>query len=101
MAGRRKGTPKTGGRKRGTPNRRSAEAIKKAAAAGMLPHEFLCAVARGEEIDGHKPTFQERMTAARDAAPFYAARLTKNEHTGPDGEPLFPLKIEIEFVGGQ
>jgi len=35
---------------------------------GELPHEFLLRVARGEEIDGHIPTFAERIDAAKAAA---------------------------------
>jgi hypothetical protein len=41
-----------------------------------LPHEILLAIARGEPLDGHKPTFAERMDAAKAAAPYYGARLS-------------------------
>ena len=41
----------------------------------MLPHEFLLRVVRGEEIDGYKPTFHDRMFAAKSAAPYFAPKL--------------------------
>ena len=72
---------KTGGRQKGTPNRRNAEMVARAEEAGMLPHEFLAAVARGEEIDGHLPTFEERVDAAKAAAPFYAPKLAATQVT--------------------
>lgn len=47
----------------------------------MLPHEFLAAVARGEMIDGHLPSFDERLDAAKAAAPFYAPKLAATQVT--------------------
>lgn len=70
---------KTGGRQKGTPNRKNAETIAKAAEVGMLPHEFLAAVARGESVDGYVPTFEDRLDAAKAAAPFYAPRLASTQ----------------------
>lgn len=67
------------GRKAGARNKRTAETVAKAQAAGMLPHEFLAAVQRGEEIDGHKPTFEERLDAAKAAAPYFAPKLSNIE----------------------
>lgn len=79
--GRKPGTPKTGGRVAGTPNKRSLNAIARASEKGMLPHEFLAAVARGEEIDGVTPTFEQRVDAAKACAPFYAPRLSSTNAT--------------------
>lgn len=70
------------GRKKGQRNKRTVETIKRAAVGGLLPHEFLAAVAQGREFDGHKPSFQERMKAAADAAPYYAPRLQNTAHSG-------------------
>lgn len=67
------------GRKRGSRNKRSAETVARAKAAGMLPHEFLCTVSQGRAIDGHAPSFSERLDAAKAAAPFYAPKLTAIE----------------------
>lgn len=64
------------GRKPGAVQKVTREARKVAAEKGMLPHEFLAAVARGDVIDGHEPTFEERLDAAKAAAPYYAARLS-------------------------
>ncbi len=64
------------GRKVGSVNRMSAKARQEAAKLGELPHAFLARVARGEEIDGHKPTFAERIDAAKAAAQYFAPRLT-------------------------
>jgi hypothetical protein len=63
------------GRKAGARNKRTAAAIEAAQANGQLPHEFLCAISQGKEIDGHVPTFAERLEAAKAAAPFYAPKL--------------------------
>lgn len=72
---------KTGGRQKGTPNRKNAETIARATEAGMLPHEFLAAIARGEMIGDHEPTFEERMDAAKAAAPFFAPKLASTQVT--------------------
>jgi hypothetical protein len=48
----------------------------------MLPHEFLCAVAQGRVIDDHTPTFEERLDAAKAAAPYYAPKLQSTAHSG-------------------
>lgn len=84
-------TPRTGrprGRPKNARNKRTAETVAKAAQLGMLPHEFLCAVAQGRKIGDHVPTFAERMVAARDAAPYYAPKLAATEVSGPDGGPI-------------
>ena len=62
----------------------SAEVVESAAATGMLPHEWLLAVMRGEQINHYAydaesseivevivlPTFADRMEAAKAAAPY-------------------------------
>lgn len=83
------------GRKPGAPNKRTADTIAKAEATGLLPHEFLLAVTRGETIDGHTPTFDERKDAAKAAAPYFAPKLASLEHAGPNGQPLQPPTITI------
>lgn len=61
-----------------------------------FPHEILLAIARGEAIDGHVPTLDERMTAARIAAPYYAPRLASVTHDAAgDGKVVVEL---VEFV---
>jgi len=91
------GPGRGGGRKPGSVNRLAKDAIVAAKATGVLPHEWLLSVARGEPI-AHKrwdikrdengkeisrelvdeviyPDFPVRMDAAKSAAPFYAPRL--------------------------
>lgn len=92
------------GRPAGSRNRRTSETLAKASAAGLLPHEFLCAVARGEVIDGHAPTFAERMTAAAAAAPYFAPRLAQIDATTDAtvhvirAEPLTPEERDAEWL---
>ena len=51
----------------------------------LMPHELMLKIARGETIDGHKPTFKERFAAAKQALPYYAPRRApeKGEDQGP------------------
>ena len=83
-----KGLPKTGGRKKGSVSKEKRAMVAKAAAAGLLPHEFLCAISQGQTIDGHKPTFEERVSAAVEAAPYYAGKRATVAHTGVDDGPI-------------
>lgn len=67
----------------------SAETVEAARATGMLPHEWLLAVMRGEQINHFAydydsqeiievivlPTFADRMEAAKSAAPYFANKL--------------------------
>lgn len=75
-----------GGRQKGQPNKKNRETIERAAATGLLPHEFLLAVSQGQLVDDYRPTFEDRMKAALGAAPYYAPKLSasenKNEHKG-------------------
>jgi len=87
------------GRKVGAIQKVTREARAKAAATGLLPHEFLLAVSRGEMVDDHKPSFEERLDAAKAAAPYYAPKLSSIEASGPDGGPI-PHRVEVEFVDG-
>ena len=91
------GGPRIGaGRPRGAKNKISKAAIKAAKETGVLPHEWLLSVARGDAIeqkrheivrdkDGNEtkivvaemiyPDIGVRMDAAKAAAPFYAPKL--------------------------
>ena len=85
------------GRPKGARNKRTVRMIEQAQSLGLLPHEFLAAVARGEgfdvqlfDEDGEPvgapfktyPTLSERIAAASTAAPFFAPRLAHVEHAG-------------------
>lgn len=67
------------GRPKGSRNALSMAARAEAQATGLLPHEFLLAVTRGEAVDGYKPTFEDRLEAAKAAAPFYAPKLASTQ----------------------
>ena len=69
-------------------NRRALRAARAQQRSGnaLLPHELLLKIARGAVIDGHRPSFAERMAAARQAQPYFAARLAPER--AKDNEPL-------------
>ena len=81
---------KTGGRTKGTPNRKTQEIVEKAEASGLMPLDFMLSVLRDE-----RQTFDNRMWAAEKAAPYVHAKLASVEHSGPDGEPLGPTIIQL------
>ena len=93
-----KGGPGRGqGRKPGSVNKLAQEAVLAAKETGLLPHEWLLKVSRGEPIEQKRwkdvldadgkvidrelveevlyPDFGTRMDAAKAASPFYAPRL--------------------------
>lgn len=95
------------GRKPGSVNKNSSMQAKAAKAAGLLlPHEWLLGVMHGTEkvrdfekaADGNLieierlPSFEERLDAAKAAAPFYAPKLAaKAIVEKPDGNPIDEL----------
>ena len=82
---------KTGGRKRGTPNRRTI-AQQEIAASGLSPLEFLCAVYRDP-----KQSMTRRIEAARCAAPYIHPRISTTEFV-PPSKPDAVNRIRISFV---
>lgn len=86
-----KPTGRPPGRPKGATNKASRETRERAAASGLLPHEFLLAVTRGEAVDGYVPSFAERLEAAKAAAPFYAPKLSAVEADLNHGGPLVPV----------
>lgn len=92
------GGPRPGaGRPKGSVNRTTKATIEAAKAAGLLPHEWLLQIARGEPVEQKRwdikrdehgkeisrelvidiiyPDFPVRMDAAKAASPYYAPRL--------------------------
>ena len=55
---------------------------------GLRPHELLLKVVRAEAVDGHKPSFAERLAAARQVLPYDLPRLAPQSATGEDGKKL-------------
>lgn len=76
------------GRKAGSANKKTREIADKAAEQGITPLEFMLSVMRGEEIDGQKPTFDQRCEMAKAAARFMHPTLQAIEHSGKDGGPI-------------
>jgi len=86
--GRPKGTPKTGGRKKGTPNKRTGELQARIRASGLTPLDFMIAIMRNPKAE-----LELRFEAARAAAPYVHARLTAVEHTG---ENSGAVQVEVK-----
>jgi hypothetical protein len=86
---------KTGGRKKGTRNKRSVAQIEAAAAiVGGTPLEFMLGVMR----DVVQPT-ELRLSAATAAAQYCHAKLKSIEHSGPGGGAL-EYEINMNFNEG-
>lgn len=89
--GRPKGTPKTGGRKTGTPNLMSAE-FRQWLSERARPFELLAAICAGEEIEdggqARKPTLSERMRAAETIARKLVPDMAATTLNGANGGPV-------------
>ena len=72
---------KTGGRKKGTPNRGTRE--KEIAKSGLTPLNYMLDVLRNGDS-----TVEDKRWAANAAAPYVHPRLAAVQHTGKDGVPL-------------
>lgn len=68
---------KTGGRQKGTPNKRTQEVVAKIEASGLTPLDYMLQVMRdvNEVLD-------VRLDAAKAAAPYVHPRLASIENTG-------------------
>lgn len=95
MAGRKPGTPKTGGRQPGTPNKASAEREQVIAASGLTPLEYMLALMRDAKADEAK-----RLDAAKAAAPYVHPRLAAMELSGDPDRPV-ELSMQVAFVSRQ
>jgi hypothetical protein len=84
---------KTGGRKKGTPNRATAEKAKKIAESGLTPLDFMLDVMRDPARE-----YPIRMDAAKSAAPYVHPKLASIEHTGADGGPIEVKTPETELA---
>jgi hypothetical protein len=66
-----------GGRKAGTPNKRTVVERQQLAASGLLPLDYMLAVLRDPDVE---PDRRDRMASA--AAPYVHAKLASVEHSG-------------------
>jgi hypothetical protein len=80
--GRRPGTPKTGGRRKGARNRKTAATIAAIEASGLTPLDYMLAVMRNPKAKAHL-----RFEAARTAAPYVHPKLASIENSGREGGP--------------
>lgn len=76
---------KTGGRTKGTPNRKNAEMIAAVEASGVSPLDYMLSVMRDPLQD-----YPIRLDAAKSAAPYVHSKLSAVEMTGKDGKDLVP-----------
>lgn len=96
MAGRKPGAPKTGGRKKGTPNRTSAAREQAIADSGLTPLDYMLQVMRDVGADDAR-----RLDAAKAAAPFVHPKLSSVEMAGPNGGPVETItRIELVDLDG-
>jgi hypothetical protein len=78
------GGPRSGaGRKKGSLNRLTEEAVKAAEKGGVMPLDYLLGVMRDDTQDQ-----AIRIDAAKAAAPYVHAKLQAIQHTGADGGPI-------------
>ncbi len=69
-----------GGRRKGTPNKRTAEQREQIAASGLTPLEYMLGVMRDPKAPAAR-----RDDMAKAAAPYVHPKLSAIEHTGKDG----------------
>lgn len=74
---------KTGGRKKGTPNKGVIKPVRLPPIEGMTPLDYLLSVMRNE-----RQPVDLRVGAAKAAAPYVHRALKAIEHTGPEGGPI-------------
>jgi hypothetical protein len=68
---------KTGGRSKGTRNRRTVDTIAKIEASGITPLDYMLSILRNENN-----AYEVRFQAAQAAAPYCHHRLAAVEHSG-------------------
>lgn len=87
---------KTGGRQKGTPNKRTVAkraAVEAAAARGMLPLDYMLRVMRSSRLD-----VGTRLEAAKAAAPYCHPKLSQIE-LGNAGGRVFTVQLLAEDSG--
>lgn len=77
---------KFAGREKGTPNKRSLAALKIAEEHKVCPITFLCNVINDKFPEA---TFDHKMAAVKELAPYLFPKLKQIEHTGEGGSDLF------------
>lgn len=93
MAGKKPGSPKTGGRQKGTPNKATKARETAIAESGLTPLEYMLSVMRDLAADEGK-----RLDAAKAAAPYVHPKLANVELSGKGGGAI-KQSLEVSFVG--
>jgi hypothetical protein len=88
-----KGHPKSGGRKKGTPNKATLIRRQELAAGGELPLDHMLRIMRDTTVD-----YARRDAMAKAAAPYCHPHLTSVAMTDPSGQGPATLKVQVEFV---
>ena len=83
---------KTGGRKRGTRNKKTLETIERVMASGTAPLDYLLGVMRDVKADP-----AARFEAAKAAAPYCHPKLAAIEHSGKDDAPV-NMELNVVFT---
>lgn len=84
---------KTGGRRKGTPNKATTDKAREIAASGLTPLDYMVKLYRDP---GQK--LEIRLDAAKAAAPYVHPRLAAVEHTGKDGGPIEVKRIQRVII---
>lgn len=71
------------GRKHGSRNQKTQDFLDQVQQSGITPLDFLLNAMRNPAID-----MDQRLDAAKSAAPYVHAKLASFEHHGPNGGPL-------------
>ncbi len=91
------------GRKKGAPNKKTAQLQREVAESGITPLDFMLDVMRKEpgddlESKDYLAACVLRFEAAKAAAPYIHPKLASIEHSGPAGGPI-DHNLTVEFVG--
>jgi hypothetical protein len=84
--------PKTGGRQKGTPNRRTAELQREVAKTGLTPLNYMLKVMRDDDAET-----DVRLDAAKSAAPYVHPKLASVEVGNRPGE-AFIVHIDAKLA---
>lgn len=83
------GRPKTGGRKKGVPNKATAKREKEIAKSGMTPLEYMLKVMRNP-----RASHDRRDDMAKAVAPYVHPKLASLQHTGAGGGPIQTVALD-------
>ena len=93
---------KTGGRKKGSRNKRTAAMLDAVVKSGITPLDYMLEVMRKPIPEDAEPQVKavmigQRFEAAKAAAPYVHNRLSSIEHAGKGGGPIKAV-VELKFV---